>query len=338
MARANGVLAWRAALAAFLCVCTAAGAPAQDGYRRHGRLLTDPDLDAALVVDARTGTVLFARNAEAPRHPASLTKMMTLYLLFESLRAGHVALDTRIAVSEKAASQPRSHIRLREGTTIPVEDAIKAIVVCSANDAAVAVAEALGGTEGHFAELMTAKARQLGMAHTFFHNASGLPDDLQVTTAADLALLARHLIYDYPEYYPYFRTKEMTWRGEDYATHNALIGNYEGADGIKTGYIDASGYNLVGAAERHHVRLIAVVMGGLTAGRRDEATIGLLDEAFDGLADGTLVIPPPAPKPPPPRQAAIVPPRTDHPEYDAGLAVGAAVLLAIPSIGLLLPL
>ena len=273
----------------------------------HHRMLTDPDLDAALVIDAKSGHVLYARHADAMRHPASLTKMMTLYLLFEKLRAHQIALDSVLAVSANAAVQPRSHIRLREGMTIPVETAIKAIVVCSANDAAVTVAEAIGGSEGHFAEMMTAKARQFGMTHTFFHNATGLPDDLQQTTAEDLVILARHLVYDFPEYYGYFRTTEMTWRGDVYTTHNSLIENYAGADGIKTGYIDASGYNLVGTAERGGRRLIAVVMGGLTAEKRDEEITGLLDATFETAMTEATVETKAAPAPPAPRQAP--PPR-----------------------------
>jgi D-alanyl-D-alanine carboxypeptidase len=243
-------------------------------------LLTDPDLDAELVVDAASGKVLFARNDTATRHPASLTKMMTLYLLFESLAAKKLSLQSEIVVSDRAASQPRSHMRLRSGSTIPVELAIKGIVVCSANDAAVAVAEAIGGTEQRFTELMNAKAHELGMTHTFYHNASGLPDSQQVTTAGDLAVLAKRLIFDFPQFFSYFSTKSLTWRGEDYNTHNMLIGNYPGADGLKTGYIDASGYNLVATAMRDKTRLIAVVMGGITAERRDEKTIDLLDDAF----------------------------------------------------------
>jgi len=325
----------RVSAAAAVCGLAGAAAFAFDGRPVHRHMLTDPQLDAALVIDARTGGVLYTRNAEAPRHPASLTKMMTLYLLFERLRQGRIALDTPISVSANAAEQPRSRLGLHEGNAIPVETAIKAIVVCSANDAAVAVAETLGGTELHFSELMNAKAHQLGMAHTFFHNATGLPDDLQQTTADDLSILARHLVYDYPEYFPYFRTKEMTWRGEDFATHNALIGNYAGADGIKTGYIDASGYNLVGTAERGKTRLIAIVMGGLTAERRDTATMELLDATFDGLAAGTLRLPAVAASAPP--RAVTIPPRTDtRSNDDTAMMIAAAALVVAPGIGLLL--
>ncbi len=258
---------------------------------RHQRLFTDPELDAELVVDATTGKILFARNDDAARHPASLTKMMTLYLLFENLSAKKLTLQSELSVSDRAASQPRSHLRLRSGSALPVEAAIKGIVVCSANDAAVAVAEAIGGTEQHFTELMNLKARELGMTHTFYHNASGLPDDRQVTTAGDLAILAKHLIYDFPQYFPYFSTKSMSWRGEDYNTHNMLIGNYPGADGIKTGYIDASGYNLVATAMHDKTRLIAIVMGGVSAERRDEKVVDLLDDAFAQVKSAPPVVP-----------------------------------------------
>jgi D-alanyl-D-alanine carboxypeptidase len=273
-------------LACVVCLSTALAddEPAPVHHRhRHARMFTDPDLDAALVIDAKTGTVLYSRNATASRHPASLTKMMTLYLLFEKLRLQKMTLDTQLTASANAAAQPRSHLRLREGNTISVDMAIKAIVVCSANDVAVTVAEAIGGTEQHFSELMNAKAHELGMAHTFFHNATGLPDDLQQTTAEDLSILARHLVYDFPEYFGYFRTPQITWRGIDYNTHDNLIGNYKGADGIKTGYIDASGYNLVSTAERDGTRLIGVVMGGLTAERRDEEMVDLLDATFEAV-------------------------------------------------------
>jgi len=269
----NGRAIGLAALAALALTLASSGAQAH-------RRLTDPELDAALVIDAASGRVLYARNEAVARHPASLTKMMTLYLLFEALRAGSLTRQTVLIVSENAASQPRAHLRLRPGSTISVEAAIDAMVVCSANDAAVVVAEALGGSEAHFAEAMNAKARALGMAHTVYRNASGLPDDLQRTTAADLALLARHLIYDFPQEFAYFRTPSMSWRGVDYNTHNFLIGNYPGADGIKTGYIDSSGYSLVASALRGKRRLIAVLMGGITPELRDEAAVALLDNAF----------------------------------------------------------
>jgi D-alanyl-D-alanine carboxypeptidase len=247
---------------------------------RRQRLLTDPDLDAALVVDAASGKVIYARNAAATRHPASLTKLMTLYLLFEALRAKKLTLETELAVSAYAASQPRAHLRLKEGSTITVETAIKAMIIQSANDVAVAVAEAVGGNQGVFVVKMNAKARAFGMNDTFYNNASGLPDDEQITTAGDLVILARHLIYDFPQYFPYFATRSMRWSGGEINTHDNLIGDYPGVDGMKTGYVDASGYSILTTALRGKTRLIAVVMGGLTPVLRDQAMTQLLDAAF----------------------------------------------------------
>ncbi len=269
----------RRAIATAIAVVLATGS-GDVAFAHHARQYTDPSLDAALVEDAASGKVLFARNDDAERHPASLTKMMTLYLLFDALRAGKLTMASEIPISANAAAQPAAHLRLKVGETIPVETAIKAIVVCSANDVAVAIGEAVGGTEPQFATMMNAEAHTLGMTHTFYRNASGLPDNSQVTTAGDLAILARHLVYDFPEYFPYFRTPSMSWQGRDYNTHDFLIGNYKGADGIKTGYIDASGYNLVTTVLRGNTRLIAVVMGGISRERRDEAMVNLLDDAF----------------------------------------------------------
>jgi D-alanyl-D-alanine carboxypeptidase len=247
---------------------------------RRRRRLTDPDLDAALVVEAASGKVIYARNSAAPRHPASLTKLMTLYLLFETLRAKELALQTELLVSAHAASQPRRHLRLRAGSTITVETAIKAMIVLSANNATVAVAEAVGRSEPGFVALMNAKARAFRMGHTFYCNATGLPDDRQITTADDLVILARRLIHDFPQYFPYFSTRSMIWRGNEYNTHDTLIGDYPGVDGMKTGYVDDSGYSIVTTALRGKTRLIAVVMGGLTPERRDEAMTRLLDDAY----------------------------------------------------------
>jgi D-alanyl-D-alanine carboxypeptidase len=250
----------------------------------HGIVqLTAPEKDAALILDGETGRVLYSRNADALRHPASLTKMMTLYLLFEQLKNGQMTLATPIPVSAHAASQSPTKLYARPGTTIPVDDAIKAVVVLSANDIAVAIAEAIGGTEGHFAEMMTAKARSWGMTHTFFHNASGLPDNLQITSAGDLAILARHLGYDFPQYFHYFSTYSFTWRGATHFTHDNLIGRYDGADGIKTGYTGASGFNLVSSVVRKGVHIIGIVMGGTTARRRDTEMVRLLDDTFAAI-------------------------------------------------------
>ena len=272
---------------------------AHHGHRAHhawrGRAAvpagaTDPVKDAALILDGETGRVLYARNAAAERHPASLTKMMTLYLLFEAMKRGDVNLQTVLPISEHAASQRPTNLHLYAGDSIPVETAIKAIVVRSANDVAVAIAEALGGTEGHFAELMTAKARALGMHDTFYHNASGLPDELQITTANDLSILARHLSYDFPQYFPYFATPAFNFRGTTYVTHDNLIGRYDGADGIKTGYTGASGFNLVSSVVRNNMHIIGIVMGGRTAHRRDAEMVHLLDQAFVQISNNPALV------------------------------------------------
>ena len=237
--------------------------------------------DAALIVDGKSGQVLYERNATAERHPASLTKMMTLYLLFDALKTHQIRLQAQLTISRHAASQLKVNLALTPGMTMSVETAIKAVVVRSANDVAVAIAEAIGGTEGHFAEMMTAKARELGMHNTFYHNASGLPDSLQITTASDLALLARHLAYDFPEYYPYFATPSFGYHGASYYTHDNLLGRFAGTDGIKTGYTNASGFNLVSSVVRDGAHVIGVVMGGDTARQRDDEMVRLLSTTFE---------------------------------------------------------
>ncbi len=251
---------------------------------------TDPIKDAALVIDGTNGKVLYARSENDPRHPASLTKMMTLYLLFDALKRGQISLNNTIPISAHAASQNPTKLRVRVGDTITVDLAIRAVVVWSANDVAVAISEALGGTEGHFAELMTAKARALGMRNTFYHNASGLPDNLQITTATDLSILARHLAYDFPQYYHYFSTPSFSYRGNDYVTHDNLLARYRGTDGIKTGYTGASGFNLVSSVVRDNVHVIGVVMGGRTASKRDREMMRLLDVAFDQIGQNPALV------------------------------------------------
>ncbi len=251
---------------------------------------TDPAKDAALVVDGATGKVLYSRNADAERHPASLTKMMTLYLLFDAMKKGQVNLSTPLPVSYHAAVQRPTKLNLRVGDSIPVDIAIRAIVVRSANDVAVTIAEALGGTEAHFAELMTARARQLGMRDTFYHNASGLPDPLQISTASDLSILARHLAYDFPQYFHYFSLPGFSYRGVTYPTHDNLIGRYQGADGIKTGYTGASGFNLVSSVTRGNTHIIGVVMGGVSAHRRDMEMMELLDATFVRVAQNPTLV------------------------------------------------
>ena len=252
--------------------------------------LTDPNKDAALIIDATSGRVLYSRNAKALRHPASLTKMMTLYMLFESLKRGQTTMATMMPVSEHAAMQHPTKLYLHTGSSIDVEDAIKSIVVLSANDVAVVIAEYLGGTEDHFGEMMTQKARQLGMNDTFYHNASGLPDDRQISTASDLALLARHLAYDFPQYFHYWSTTGFTYHGRYYHGHDNLLGRYDGADGMKTGYTEGSGFNLVSSVTRGNSQIIGVVMGGRTARMRDTEMMRLLDATYSQIAQNPNLI------------------------------------------------
>jgi D-alanyl-D-alanine carboxypeptidase len=233
---------------------------------------------AALVVDANTGEALHATNADSTRHPASLTKIMTLYLLFEQLEAGKLRLDSRLPVSEHAASQAPTKLGLRPGQTLEVEDAIKGLVTKSANDAAVVVAEAIGGSEEQFASMMTRKARALGMSRTVYANASGLPDDDQITTARDQATLGRAIQERFPRYYRYFSTRVFSYHGRALRNHNRLLGNVEGVDGIKTGYIRKSGFNLVSSVRRGNRHIVAVVLGGRSAGARDARMRGLIEE------------------------------------------------------------
>jgi D-alanyl-D-alanine carboxypeptidase len=224
---------------------------------------------ASMVVDAGSGAVLFSTNADQPRYPASLTKMMTLYMLFEAIEAGRVSRTTLIPVSDYARARPPSKIGFKRGQAIDVDMAIRALCVKSANDVAVAVAEFLGGTEEQFAQMMTAKARQLGMRDTTFRNASGLPDELQRTTARDMALLGMMLRRRFPAQYAYFASTSFSYNGRTIRGHNDLIGGVDGVDGIKTGYIRASGYNIVTSVNRSGRGLVVVVMGGDSAKSRN---------------------------------------------------------------------
>ena len=233
---------------------------------------------SAIVVDGNTGAVLHASNADASRHPASLTKIMTLYLLFERLEAGKVKLDTQLKVSEHAAEQAPTKLGLKPGQTIAVEDAIKAVVTKSANDAAVAIAENLGGDEEGFAKLMTDKAHALGMSRTTYVNASGLPDDDQVTSAQDQSLLGRAIQERFPRYYKYFSTEEFVYHGVAMRNHNRLLGVVGGVDGIKTGYTHASGFNLVTSVHRDGRYIVAVVLGGRSSSERDAHMRELINE------------------------------------------------------------
>ncbi|MCZ6467248.1 MAG: D-alanyl-D-alanine carboxypeptidase, partial [Alphaproteobacteria bacterium] len=241
---------------------------------------------ASVIMDAETGRVVHAVNANTRNYPASLTKMMTLYMVFAALEDGRLSMDQRLKVSARAARQPSSKLGLRKGQTITVKQAILAMVTKSANDVAATVAEALSGSERNFALTMTATARRLGMDRTIFRNASGLPHRGQQSTARDMAVLARALITDFPRHYHFFSTRTFTFGGIRHRNHNKMIATYDGADGIKTGYIRASGFNLVASAKRGDRRLIGVVFGGRSARGRDRHMATLLDKGFRVL-DGT---------------------------------------------------
>lgn len=231
-------------------------------------------------MDADTGKVIHAVNPDVRNYPASLTKMMTLYMLFDAMKAGRMSEGQRLTASAHAAGMPPSKLGLKAGDTITVRDAMLALITKSANDAAVVLAEAMGGTEAGFARHMTERAHRLGLRRTTFRNASGLPNSGQMSTARDMAVLAQRLIRDFPQYYRLFATAEFTYKGRVYRNHNALLENYPGADGLKTGYIRASGYNLVTSAERDGRRLIGVVFGGQSPRGRDRQMIAMLDRGF----------------------------------------------------------
>jgi len=247
---------------------------------------------AAFVADVETGEVLHARRADAQRYPASLTKMMTLYMMFEAIENGDLALDDAITASREAASRPASKLGLRAGQTLNVEDAVRALIIRSANDVAVAVAEHLAISEAAFAEAMTERARALGLEDTVFRNASGLPDPDQRTTARDMAQLGYALKRDFPQYYNYFAEEAFYWNGRRIQGHNALLSRVDGVDGLKTGYIRASGFNIAVSAERADRRLIAVVMGGASASVRDAHAEELIEAAFaaiDARSQGRMI-------------------------------------------------
>lgn len=260
-----------AAFAVLVGVGLAAPAQAQDRY-------------AAIVVDARTNEVLLEDQADDARYPASLTKMMTLYMIFEALERGELTMDTRLTASRNASRQPPSRLGLRRGDTITVEQAIRALVVQSANDVATMVGERLGGSEARFAAAMTSRARELGLTDTRFANASGLPDVRHRTTARDMARLAQALWRDFPEHYHVFQTPSFAWRRSAGRNHNRLLGQVNGVDGIKTGYTRASGFNLATMAERNGRRVIVVVLGGETAAARDAQVAYLVEGAYEEFA------------------------------------------------------
>jgi D-alanyl-D-alanine carboxypeptidase len=268
------------------CAAEPALAAPKKHHKAHGKKIAAREHPAAdhyseLVVDAETGHVLYEKSAANLRYPASLTKMMTLYLTFDAIKKGNLDLDQSITVSDKASHQPQTNIALDAGERLPVRTAIESVVVRSANDSAMVLGEKLGGTEFNFALMMTQKARELGMKNTVFRNPSGLPDNKQHTTAFDMARLAIALRRDFPEYYHFFKMTSFDWNGITYPGHNHVMERYAGVDGVKTGFIRASGYNLVTSAERDGHRVVAVIMGGSTISARDNKMISLLDKTFD---------------------------------------------------------
>lgn len=256
-----------------LTIALAMGGAAQAQYVGHV---------SGFVMDARTGAVLSQTDPDLQRYPASLTKMMTLYLTFQALEQGRIALNERMPVSIHASMQKPSKLGLRPGSVLTVQQAILALVTKSANDAACTLGEFLGGgDETRFAAYMTSQARRLGMSNTTFQNASGLPDPDQVTTARDLARLARHLIADYPQYYRYFATDKFVFHRRIIANHDPLLKLYAGADGLKTGYTDLAGHNLVSSAQQGRIRLIGVLMGAESNTQRNKTMIAMLNQGFE---------------------------------------------------------
>jgi len=300
---------------AAIVVASAAASPA--AAARHRRVIYEtrsgPEFEA-IVLDAATGRVLRAANPDVTTHPASLTKMMTLYLTFEALNQGRLTLNMMLPVSAEASSRAPTKLGLEPGETVSVHDLMLGLVTRSANDAASVLAEALGGgSEAAFVQQMNQKARQLGMTHTYYRNPSGLPDPEQITTARDMARIAMALYHDFPREYRYFATREFVFRGDVIKTHNHLLEWYQGADGIKTGYIHASGFNLAASAVRNGQRLIGIIMGGSSARSRDDTMANLLDQGFADLgtpaaaAPAIAAAPQRAPDPTPAPAAAPTP-------------------------------
>lgn len=244
---------------------------------------------AAVVIDAKTGQVLHAANADTRHYPASITKVMTLFLMFDALKAGTLSLDGSIKISRRAARQPASKLGLKAGDSLKVRTAIMALIVKSANDIATAVGEHMGGTERKFSDQMNKKAQALGMVNTTFRNASGLPNRRQLTTARDLALMVRALQKSHPQFYKLFSTRSFHYGGRKHDNHNRLLDRYEGADGVKTGYIRASGFNLAASATRAGQRLIGVVMGARSPRVRDLHMMGLLERGFEKVTQGRYI-------------------------------------------------
>jgi D-alanyl-D-alanine carboxypeptidase (penicillin-binding protein 5/6) len=268
-------------VAAALLAAMPMAAQAQVPYFRS-LLAASESKYAAIVVDAKSGEVLYAKHPDDPRYPASITKLMTLYLTFEALASGKLHMDDRVVFSPHAAAQAPTKLGVRAGESITVSEAIRAMAIKSANDAAVAMAEKLGGTESRFAALMTVRAQELGMRNTHFADASGLPNSRQITTARDLAILSRAVMRDYPQYYHVFSERAFQFRGQTIKGHNHLL-NIPGVDGLKTGFTNASGFNIAVSGVRDGRRLIVIVMGGPSTALRDENAEDLLLTGFDVL-------------------------------------------------------
>ncbi|MDE2385074.1 MAG: D-alanyl-D-alanine carboxypeptidase [Alphaproteobacteria bacterium] len=244
---------------------------------------------SAITVDARTGQILFQDSIDGLRHPASLTKMMTLYVLFQDLKAGRITRATRLHVSARAAAMAPSKLNMHPGSTLTVDEAIKALVTKSANDVAATIAENLGGSEANFAARMTRVAHSIGMNHSTFKNASGLPNPEQYTTARDMATLGLHLMRDFPQYYPYFRVTAFNFHGRTIRTHNRLVEHYPGTDGIKTGYIADAGFNLVTSTRRGDKRLVGVVLGARSSATRGRFMMAMFEKNFPKAKEGQTI-------------------------------------------------
>lgn len=265
---------------------TAALARSHHAAHAHRHTIIDSILGGepkytAVVMDARSGEILYSERADSQRYPASVTKIMTMYMAFEALSTGRLHLTDTIVVSPLAAAQPATKLGLRAGETISVEDALHAMAVHSANDMAVAIAEKVGGNEQRFADMMTLKAHQLGMVNTRYVNPNGLPDNRQLSSAHDIAILARAVLRDYPQYYNFFSQEQFTYRGRTMYNTNHLLGKMPGVDGLKTGFTNAAGFNLAASAARNGHRLIAVVMGSSSSSVRNANVEGLLLTGFD---------------------------------------------------------
>ncbi len=275
------------ALLASLAACLVAPGLAQAQVPYLSIPASEPKY-AAIVVDANTGEVLYAKRADSPRYPASITKIMTMYLVMEAMAEGRVKSTDMVTISARAASQPPTKLGVAAGDQVSVDDALKALATRSANDMAVALAEHIAGTEQRFAALMTLRGQELGMSNTRFVNASGLPDSRQISSARDIAIMSRAVMRDFPQYYGYFSIKSFYFRGRLITSHNRLMGQFAGMDGLKTGYINASGFNLAASAVRDGRRLIAVVLGGRSTASRDDHVEDLLLTGFDVLKRRSL--------------------------------------------------